>query len=83
MSMTIQLEDRTAKALLDRAAARGMTLEAYLNTVAELVPAEQVAASQTARDFDQALDELFAGDARKLPADSSTHTREDIYFDRD
>jgi hypothetical protein len=36
-----------------------------------------------ARDFDAALDELFASDSRPLPAVPLTYTREDIYLDHD
>ena len=35
------------------------------------------------RDFDAAMEELFAADPRVLPVDASTHSRDDIYFDHD
>ena len=37
----------------------------------------------SAREFDRALDELFAADTRKLPSLPLTYSRQDIYADRD
>jgi len=37
----------------------------------------------SAADFDQAIDELFAGDTRKLPCTPLTYPRNDIYFEHD
>lgn len=34
-------------------------------------------------DFDNALDELFAADTRKLPSVPLTYSRDDIYSDHD
>jgi len=85
--VTIQLEDRTADALKARAQARGLSLEAYLRLMAENGSQEEPAArgdaGQAAREFDAALDDLFADDMRKLPEAPLTYSREDIYFDHD
>jgi len=57
------------------------------NYVAEIVQSAATApatvGSHSAADFDDALDELFAGDTRKLPAMALTYSREDIYHDHD
>jgi hypothetical protein len=50
---------------------------------------EQVASTSASKhisspnDFDQAMDELFAGDTRKLPPISLNYSREEIYFEHD
>jgi hypothetical protein len=85
----IELEQQTVEALKERAAARGLTLEAFLRQVATGLeaPAAASAAAPSARDavrdFDAALDELFAADTRRLPPLTLTYTREDIYADHD
>jgi hypothetical protein len=38
---------------------------------------------QSPADFDDALDQLFASDTRRLPPVPNTLSREDIYFDHD
>ncbi len=39
--------------------------------------------SNEAEDFDAALNDLFSGDSRPLPAVQGKYSREDIYFDHD
>lgn len=83
---TLQIDDNLAATLLAQARARGLSLERYLQLVAEIqapaiVPGGK--STDSVRDFDAALDELFAADTRSLPADSSNHSRQDIYVDHD
>jgi hypothetical protein len=83
--VTVQLDDRIAAALRDQAQARGLTLEAYLRAIAEMLQYNVPAAINhgDAQEFDAALQELFAADTRPLPAVPLTYSREDIYFDHD
>ncbi len=87
MVVTIEIADQTARALTAQAQACGLSLEEYLRRVAEGAPVSAVpgngSAEDAARDFDAALDELFAGDSRKLPRVPLTYTREDLYSDHD
>ncbi|MGD0461878.1 MAG: hypothetical protein ABSB74_05260 [Tepidisphaeraceae bacterium] len=85
MTVTIQLQDQTVEALAAQAAVRGISLEAYLVDLAKTHAHEAQAAPilDAVRDFDQTLDELFAGDARPLPSFPLSYSREDIYSDRD
>jgi hypothetical protein len=87
MVVALQIDERIAHVLEAQARARGLSLEGYLRLLAEDVPPPTVpedgSAIEAARDFDAALDELFAGDSRKLPAVPLTYTREDIYADHD
>lgn len=82
--VNVQLDDRIAAALRDQAQARGLTLEAYLRTVAEM-PREAVPTGVEGdlREFDATLEELFAADTRPLPAVPFTYSREEIYSDHD
>ncbi len=70
-----------------KAKANGVSLDEFLRAVAE---GEQIAsgesgvdAAQAARDFDAALDELFASDTRRLPGIGLTYSRAEIYADHD
>jgi hypothetical protein len=87
MVVSIQIEERTAQILEAQARACGLSLEDFLRRVSEGMPAPVVpgngSTADAARDFDAALDELFAGDTRALPAVPLTYTREDIYSDHD
>lgn len=87
MAITIQVEEQVAEALKSLAEAGGLSLEEYLRKIAENAQPSVVppngSAADAVRDFDAALDELFAGDARKLPSTPLTYSREDIYFDHD
>ncbi len=87
MVVTIHIEDQTAQALKAQAQARGLSLEEFLHRIAEGAPVSAVpengSAIDAVRDFDAALDELFAADSRKLPSVPLTYTREDIYLDHD
>ena len=79
---TIELDDQTLAALRNRAEAQGMSVEGYIGALAGISQPPSAPADQV-RDFDAALDELFASDTRPLPADSLTYSREDIYSDHD
>ena len=87
MTIQIQLEDTTADALRAIARANGLSLDEYLRRVANqsgIAEGHAVAsAAEAARDFDAALDDLFAGDSRDLPPADSTYRRTDIYLDHD
>jgi hypothetical protein len=85
MTVTIRIEDQIARALEAEAKARGMSLEEFLQQLAEgaRTSTGQVSPPNAAGDFDAALDELFAGDSRSLPSAAQTYSREDIYADHD
>ncbi len=85
MTVTIQLQDQTVEALASQAAARGLSLEEYL---AELAKAndpqtQAISTADRVREFDEALDELFAADTHPLPPLPPGDTREEIYLDHD
>ena len=80
---TLQIDDSIARALRAEAEARGLTLDAYLGEIARLHSAERLGGAGGVEEFEAAMDELFRGDARKLPAIKSTYSREEIYFDHD
>ena len=77
---SIEVDAATAEALVARAAALGMPLEAYLRQlVAQPAPADTEIVDAEA--IDAWLDELSSGEAPgSLPADFS---RSDIYSDHD
>ena len=87
MVVAIHIEEQTAAMLEAQARASGLSLEEFLRRLAGGVPIapafEGGSATDAARDFDAALDELFAGDSRRLPSVPLTYTREDIYSDHD
>ncbi len=73
---TIQLDEQTAKALADYAAALGLTVEEYLKR-----HFAGTNGPQTIDDADRWLDDLAEGlDLPPLPRDFST---KDIYVDHD
>jgi plasmid stability protein len=82
---TLHLDDNLAAALKARADAQGLSVEAYLRSLTglpqDVSPAP--ANGDAAREFDAALDELFARDTRPLPAVALTYSRGDIYHDHD
>jgi hypothetical protein len=83
---TLQIDDKLAASLLAQARARGLSLERYLQLLTEAQAPAVAPIGETAdsvRQFDAAIQELFAADTRDLPADSSTHPREEIYLDHD
>lgn len=87
MTVSIEIEDRTVIALKAQAAARGLSLEEFLELVAGgTQPTPAVAnesGERSSRDFDAALDDLFAADVNRLPASPLTYSRDDICHDHD
>jgi hypothetical protein len=80
---TLRIDDAIAEALRAQAEARGLTLDAYLGEIARINAAERSGGGGSVKEFEAALDELFRGETRELPAIKSTYSREDIYFDHD
>lgn len=73
---TINLDDDTIRKLADLATARGMTIEAFLES---LIPRNGCERPLTEQDFDAELNKLsFHG-----PTLPESFSRADIYFDRD
>lgn len=85
MAVTIEIEEQTADVLKAQADARGLSLDQFLRQMAGGIQESCVAppGADAARDFDTALDELFAADPRQLPPLHATYSREDIYIDHD
>ena len=85
--ITIEIDIETARLLEARAKDRGVSLDAYLRHIAgegqPIAPTMTAPNGDSTKDFDAALDELFADDARKLPATSTKYDRSDIYDDHD
>jgi hypothetical protein len=84
MTISVPIDAETEAHLRTIAQQAGKELKDY---VAEIVQSAATAPAtpdpRSAADFDDALDELFAGDTRKLPAMALTYSREDIYHDHD
>jgi hypothetical protein len=74
----IELEDRTAAALLAQAQARKLPLETFLRQLAEGVMPLQGARPKTAHEFDTLIDEESATSPILPPL-----SRTDIYSDHD
>jgi hypothetical protein len=75
----IQLEDNVAAALMDRARARGQSLEEFL---AELTTAEQHASAR--RLTGEEVIRLIEAEAESGNSTyQGSYSREDIYFDHD
>ena len=81
----LHLDDQVAAVLKDRARAKGLSLDEYLQAIALMdnMMVSPAADSNDAREFDAALDELFAADTRKLPTSSDSYSRQDIYINHD
>jgi len=87
MTVRIQIEDDTVEALRAQAEAQGLSLEQYVQVILRGAKASNSVSSESPMeavvDFDEALDQLFASDTRKLPSVASTYSRQDIYGDHD
>ncbi len=87
MTLTIQVDEQTVADLQAQASARGLALEMYLQELfeksAKTEGASAVSPSDAVRDFDTALDELFAAEAEYVPPINVPDSREDIYDDHD
>ncbi len=82
MTVTIQLLPQIEEGLLSQARERGMTLDAYVQSVIESAAAGGVASTMSAEDFEAALDELAAGSERLPVLSAEAYSREGIYGDR-
>jgi predicted DNA-binding protein len=84
MTLHLPIDSETEARLRRLAEQAGKDLTAYVSEVIErAVYAQITKGAHSVAEFDKALDELFAGDTRKLPAVPLTYTREDIYLDHD
>lgn len=87
MDTTIEIDHQTAEALMVRAQERGMTLDAFLRSVAGLPEPESAPATngvtQTAEEFNALLDEFFEQNPRRLPSLPPDFSRADIYAEHD
>jgi hypothetical protein len=88
--MSVMLEDisaTTARALIDQAAANGLTVEAYLQRLLGITTEVQQAVLATSSDKSlntfMADMETLAEGTDHLPPPPVTYSREDIYFDHD
>lgn len=85
----LQVGDKIAAALDQRARERGLSVEALLDAwIAERSDDSGTAVGgggeEAAREFDAVLDELFASDSSPPPAPCApASSRDDIYFDHD
>ncbi len=83
MVTTIEIDQQTAAALELRARERGMTLDAFLRSVAGLPDFEGTPVangiSQTAEEFNELLDEFFEQNPRRLPSLPPDFSRSDLY----
>lgn len=80
---TLYIDDRIAEALKAHARASGLSLEAYLEAIAQMPHAMVSTSAGDVREFDLALEELFAKDTHPLPAVSLPYSRREIYTDHD
>jgi hypothetical protein len=85
MTVRIELEEETLNALQQQAQAVGMSLDAYLRSMAARteIPGETMPADRAAEEFDEVLDEFFRDNPGPLPALSPAFSRADIYADHD
>ena len=80
MTIQIELDEKTAQRFQMAAEQRGLTVEAYLRRLAEMV-APGNGEPLTNEEFERLLDEVSEGlNLQPLPADFS---RADIYLDHD
>ena len=75
--MNIQLDDKTVEALSGQAAARGLSLEAYLRALAAGGDSE-INATLSVAESERLLDELADGN-RRLPTLPEAFSRADVY----
>ena len=83
---TIRIDRVTAAALERKAAARGLSLQAYLQAIAgngAEAHVDRQNATAAAEDFDRTLDEFFLQNPRKLPPLPADFSRVDLYPDHD
>ena len=84
MTLSVPVNPDTEARLRHLAEDAGKDLGAYVSELVErAAAAHTVNGNSSAADFDDALEELFAADTRRLPAVPLTYSRQDIYFDQD
>ena len=76
--VNVQLNDTVAAALSAKAAAQGLTLQGYLESLA-LAKVPQTASRLTVDELDRILDE----EATSGPSPSGTFSRAELYSDHD
>lgn len=76
--VNLSLDDNVAAALRARAAAEGLTVEAYLAAIA-LADVPQVAAEMSEEEFDRFLDD----ESTSGPSPAGTFSRSELYSDHD
>lgn len=86
MTLNVTVSSETDARLRRLAREAGKDVATYVADLLEGSAAAERTAHATgssAIDFDQALDALFAGDSRRLPAVPLDLSRDDIYVDHD
>lgn len=83
MTITVQLEPELETQLAARAAAQGVSLDAYLRAVIEQAARAQEPARPTVspEEFDSALDALAAGSENLPLLPPAAYSRDGIYRD--
>jgi hypothetical protein len=84
MTLTVPVNPDTEARLRHLAQDAGKDLVAYVSELVEQAAAAPAGnGTSSAADFDNALEELFAGDTRRLPPVPLEYSRDDIYFHQD
>lgn len=84
MTLSVSFKPDTEARLRRLAEQAGKDLASYVSEIVEGAAAARAGnGRQTPDDFDNALNELFAGDTRKLPPVPLAYSRDDIYLDQD
>lgn len=81
MTVTIQLSPQVEEGLLSQARHRGMTVDAYVQSVVENAAIRREMSAMSPEDFEAALDELSAGSERLPVLSAEAYDRESIYRD--
>jgi hypothetical protein len=79
MTISIHLEPQTETSLLARAQARGMTLDAFVQSLVESAAAQPQRPRMSDEEFEAALDELAEGSENLPILPPEAYTREGIY----
>ena len=83
MTLSIPINSETEARLRLLAEESGVDLPTLVSQLVEQAAGPGEAQGISPQEFDQSLDELFAGDQQALPSSHLTYSRQDIYHDRD
>jgi len=81
MTITVQLSPQIEETLVSQARERGMSMDAYVQTVIESAAVRQEMLATSPEDFEAALDELSAGSEQLPVLSPEAYSREGIYRD--